>query len=166
MIANQQQIIQQTLNDSEVEALVAASVTSPMITVFELSLAPSVNASQVVQLAEDFASSLAVPSVRIVSTIDGKDTVGIEVPMQMKEEVRLCELMTVAPEAKTNSLPLYLGKDASGAPIIGDLARMPHMLIAGATGSGKSVCVNSVTVGNVDVTCLPQALAGHVLKTY
>ena len=86
-----------------------------------------------------------MPGVRIVSPLPGKDTIGIEVPNLEKEIVRISELMMLDPEAERKmQLPLYLGKDAGGDPIIADLARMPHMLIAGTTGSGKSVCINSI----------------------
>jgi S-DNA-T family DNA segregation ATPase FtsK/SpoIIIE len=104
-----------------------------------------VKVSQVSNLATDIARALAVPGVRVVSPLPGKDTIGIEVPNLQKEIVRIRELMNAAPDAeKSMHLPLYLGKDASGSAIVADLASMPHMLIAGTTGSGKSVCINSI----------------------
>ncbi len=138
-------ILQQTLNDFNVAAQVEGYQTGPVITMFELSLAPGVKVSQVAGLCNDIARSLAVPGVRIVSPLPGRDTIGIEVPNLEKEIVRISELMMLDPEAERRmKLPLYFGKDASGDPIIEDLARMPHMLIAGTTGSGKSVCINAI----------------------
>ncbi len=138
-------VLQQTLDDFGVEAQVVGHMTGPVITLFEMSLAPGVKVSQVGNLANDIARALAAPGVRIVSPIPGKDTIGIEVPNAQKETVRLKQLMhfnTTA--ARDFRLPLYLGKDAGGDPIVADLGTMPHMLIAGTTGSGKSVCINSI----------------------
>ena len=140
-------VLQQTLTDFGVSAEVVGHQTGPVITLFELSLAPGVKVAQIANLATDIARSLAVPGVRIVSPIPGKDTVGVEVPNMQKEIVRIRELMLLAPDAdKKQNLPLYLGKDAGGGPIVADLAAMPHMLIAGTTGSGKSVCINTIIV--------------------
>ncbi|RPI60150.1 MAG: DNA translocase FtsK, partial [Planctomycetaceae bacterium] len=133
--------------DFNVGAEVVGHQTGPVITMFELSLAPGVKVAQIANLATDIARSLAVPGVRVVSPIPGKDTVGIEVPNLQKEIVRIRELMNIAPEARNKmNLPLYLGKDAGGGGIVADLASMPHMLIAGTTGSGKSVCINTIIV--------------------
>jgi S-DNA-T family DNA segregation ATPase FtsK/SpoIIIE len=138
-------VLQQTLNDFNVEAQVVDYMTGPVITLFELSLAPGVKVAQVANLATDIARALAVPGVRVFSPIPGKDTIGVEVPNMQKETVRIKELMNMQPEAKRKfALPLYLGKDAGGEAIVVDLSRMPHMLIAGTTGSGKSVCINSI----------------------
>jgi S-DNA-T family DNA segregation ATPase FtsK/SpoIIIE len=140
-------VLQQTLNDFSVQAEVVGHQTGPVVTLFELSLAPGVKVSQISNLAADVARALAVPGVRVVSPIPGKDTVGIEVPNLDKEIVRIRELMDLSPEAeKKMFIPLYLGKDASGKGIVADLAFMPHMLIAGTTGSGKSVCINAIIV--------------------
>jgi S-DNA-T family DNA segregation ATPase FtsK/SpoIIIE len=146
LVAQQRRgILQQTLNDFNVAAQVEGYQTGPVITMFELSLAPGVKVAQVANLCNDIARSLAVPGVRIVSPLPGRDTIGIEVPNLEKEMVRISELMMFDPEAeKRMKLPLYFGKDASGEAIIEDLSRMPHMLIAGTTGSGKSVCINSI----------------------
>jgi S-DNA-T family DNA segregation ATPase FtsK/SpoIIIE len=139
------QILQQTLADFNVAAEVIAHMTGPVVTMFELSLAPGVKVSQISGLANDIARVLAVPGVRVVSPLAGKDTVGIEVPNLQKEIVRIKELMGMAPDAdKRMHLPLYLGKDTGGDAIVADLALMPHLLIAGTTGSGKSVCINSM----------------------
>ena len=145
--AQRRLVLQQTLDDFGVEAQVVGHQTGPVITMFEVSLAAGVKVSQVANLANDIARALAVPGVRIVSPLPGRDTIGIEVPNLEKEIVRLKELMALAPEAdKRYNLPLYLGKDAGGNPIVADLAAMPHLLIAGTTGSGKSVCINSIIV--------------------
>ncbi|MCD6364613.1 MAG: DNA translocase FtsK 4TM domain-containing protein [Planctomycetes bacterium] len=139
------EILQQTLRDFNVVAEVVGSMTGPVITMFELSLAPGVKVAAVSRLAKDISRALAVPGVRVVSPLPGRDTIGIEVPNMEKEIVRLRELMEMAPQADEEMfLPLYLGKDAEGRAIVADLASMPHMLIAGTTGSGKSVCMNGI----------------------
>ncbi|MCG3136515.1 MAG: DNA translocase FtsK [Phycisphaerae bacterium] len=138
-------ILEDTLREFRVEANVVEIDTGPVITMFELRLGPGVKVSEINALDKDIARALKAPGVRVVSPIPGKNTVGIEVPRLDRERVRLKELMTVAGQkATTMDLPLFLGKDASGNPMIYDLARMPHMLIAGTTGSGKSVCINSI----------------------
>ncbi len=143
--SQQRDTLQRTLDDFRVEATVVGFMTGPVITMFELSLSPGVKVRQIANLSNDLARSLAVPGVRIVSPIPGKDTIGIEVPNLEKEIVRIKELMALAPGSDEKMmLPLYLGKDASGGPIVSDLAGMPHMLIAGTTGSGKSVCINAI----------------------
>ncbi len=138
-------VLQQTLDNFGVDAEVVGYQTGPVITLFELSLAAGVKVAQVTRLETDVARALAVPAVRVVSPLPGRDTIGIEVPNLDKETVRLRELMQMAPEAmSTFHLPLFLGKDAGGEAIVADLSRMPHMLIAGTTGSGKSVCINTI----------------------
>ncbi len=143
--AQRKLVLQQTLDDFSVEAKVVGYMTGPVITLFEVSLAPGVKVAMVGGLATDIARSLAVPGVRIVPPRFGKDTVGIEVPNLDKETVRLKELMRMQEKAeKKMRLPMYLGKDAGGDAIVLDLATCPHMLIAGTTGSGKSVCINTI----------------------
>ncbi|MCD6303638.1 MAG: DNA translocase FtsK 4TM domain-containing protein [Planctomycetes bacterium] len=143
--AERRVILQQTLNDFNVAAEVLGHQTGPVITLFELALSPGVKVAQVANLAKDIARALAVPGVRVVSPLPGRDTIGIEVPNPDKEIVRIRELMELAPDADGKMhLPLYFGKDVAGNPIVADLAAMPHMLIAGTTGSGKSVCINSI----------------------
>ncbi|MCE5277783.1 MAG: DNA translocase FtsK 4TM domain-containing protein, partial [Planctomycetaceae bacterium] len=140
-----QAVLQQTLDDFNVAAQVVGYQTGPVITLFELSLSAGVKVSQVQSLANDIARALAVPGVRVVSPLPNKDTIGIEVPNMDKEIVRIRSLMDLAPEAEGEmALPLYLGKNAGGEAIVADLSRMPHMLIAGTTGSGKSVCINTI----------------------
>ena len=138
-------VLEQTLEEFRLDARVVEIDTGPVITMFELQLAPGIKVSQVASLANDIARALKAPSVRVVAPLPGKNTIGIEVPNLDKEIVRLKELMAVAgPKAEKMGLPLFLGKDVSGAALIADLTSMPHMLIAGTTGSGKSVCINSI----------------------
>jgi len=143
--AEKRDILQQTLNDFNIDAQVVGYMTGPVITMYELSLSPGVKVAQIFNLATDMARALAVPGVRVVSPIPGKDTVGIEVPNMDKEIVRIRELMEVAPDAQEKMhLPVYLGKDAGGGALVWDLATMPHILLAGTTGSGKSVSLNAI----------------------
>jgi len=137
--------LEQTLREFRIDAKVVQIDTGPVITIYELDLAPGVKVSQITSLSNDIARVLRAPMVRVVAPIPGKNTVGIEVPNLCKERVRLKELLGEAPEAvRKMALPLFIGKDASGRPLVADLAVMPHMLIAGTTGSGKSVCINSL----------------------
>jgi S-DNA-T family DNA segregation ATPase FtsK/SpoIIIE len=138
-------LLEQTLEEFRLDARVVEIDTGPVITMFELQLGAGVKVSQVASLANDVARALKAPAVRVVAPIPGKNTVGIEVPNVDKEKVRLKELILLAaPKLSKLALPLFLGKDASGAVLLADLAAMPHMLIAGTTGSGKSVCINSI----------------------
>jgi S-DNA-T family DNA segregation ATPase FtsK/SpoIIIE len=138
-------VLEAALQEFGIEAHVTEIDTGPVITMYELSLAPGIRVSAITALSNDIARALSATNVRVVAPIPGKNTVGIEVPNNEKEKVRLKELMQLAPEATNKmAIPLYLGKDASGEPLITDLAGMPHCLIAGTTGSGKSVCINTV----------------------
>jgi S-DNA-T family DNA segregation ATPase FtsK/SpoIIIE len=138
-------VLEQTLNEFRLEVQVVAIETGPVITVFELKLAPGIKVSQIASLANDMARALKAPAVRVVAPLPGKNTIGIEVPNVDKEKVRLRDLMQEAsPRVKAYAIPLYLGRDASGQPLISDLTKMPHVLIAGTTGSGKSVCIASL----------------------
>ncbi len=138
-------VLEQTLNEFRLEVQVVAIETGPVITVFELKLAPGIKVSQIASLSNDMARALRAPSVRVVAPLPGKTTIGIEVPNIDKEKVRLRDVIEqFGSRAETLAIPLYLGKDASGQPLVADLTRMPHLLIAGTTGSGKSVCVGSI----------------------
>jgi S-DNA-T family DNA segregation ATPase FtsK/SpoIIIE len=140
-------ILEQTLTDFNINATVVEAETGPVITMYELQLAPGIKVSQISNLANDLARSLGAAAVRIVAPIPGKHTIGIEVPNSEKEKVRIKELMHLAGNKPAKmQIPLFLGKDASGEPLVVDLTTMPHVLIAGTTGSGKSVCINSVIV--------------------
>jgi len=119
--------------------------TGPVITLFELELEKGLRVSKVTALADDLAIALRVPAVRIVSPIPGRNTVGVEVPNEKRVMVRLKELIESSPEALDEMrIPLFLGKDVSGHPLVIDMAKMPHLLIAGRTGTGKSVCLNTL----------------------
>ena len=149
-------ILEQTLNEFKLAVQVVAIETGPVITVFELKLAPGIKVSQIVSLSNDMARALKAPAVRVVAPLPGKNTIGIEVPNMDKEKVRLKDLMRHAPpRTHKYAIPLYLGKDASGQPLVSDLTRMPHLLIAGTTGSGKSVCVASI-ISSVLMTRTPE----------
>lgn len=119
--------------------------TGPVITQYEISLDTGLRVSKITALSDDLALHLKVPSVRIIAPIPGKNTVGVEVPNEQRAVVRMKELAT-AGHAKIakSKLPLLLGKDSEGRALIHDLADMPHLLIAGRTGTGKSVCLNSI----------------------
>jgi S-DNA-T family DNA segregation ATPase FtsK/SpoIIIE len=138
-------LLEQTLNEFRLEVEVVAIETGPVITVFELRLAPGIKVSQITSLANDMARALRAPAVRVVAPLPGKNTIGIEVPNIDKEKVRLRDVMeSFGRRAEAYALPLFLGKDAAGQPLVADLARMPHLLLAGTTGSGKSVCVSAI----------------------
>jgi S-DNA-T family DNA segregation ATPase FtsK/SpoIIIE len=138
-------VLEETLASFNIEGKVEAIDTGPVVTMYELSLAAGIKSSQVAALSKDLARALMSPPVRIIDNIPGKSTMGVEVPNLDRERVRLKELFLLGGDvmAKMN-LPMCLGKDASGNPMIEDLTKMPHMLIAGTTGSGKSVCINSI----------------------
>ena len=144
-VREQAAILEQALREFSIDAQVVEIDTGPVITMYEISLAPGIKVSAITALSNDIMRALKAESVRIVAPVPGKNTVGIEVPNAQKEKVRMKELMQTAPEAMQKmQIPLFLGKDASGEPLITDLIKMPHCLIAGTTGSGKSVCINTI----------------------
>ena len=120
----------------------------PVIAQFEVELERGLRLSKITNLTDDLAIALRVPTVRIVAPIPGKNSVGVEVPNKTRQLVRLREVIEEMPEkAKSKAaIPIFLGKDVAGAPMMIDLAKMPHLLIAGRTGTGKSVCLNSIIV--------------------
>jgi S-DNA-T family DNA segregation ATPase FtsK/SpoIIIE len=145
VVREQARILERTLEDFRVDAQVVEIDTGPVITMFELKLGAGIKVSQIASLTNDVARALKAHAVRVVAPISGKNTVGIEVPNTQKERVRLRELLMLAgKKASEMRLPLFLGKDAGGSPLLADLAGMPHLLIAGTTGSGKSVCLNTI----------------------
>jgi S-DNA-T family DNA segregation ATPase FtsK/SpoIIIE len=145
VIQDRASIIKKTLESFSIGAEVVSIQKGPVITQFEIMLASGVRAAKVTSVSHELAMALRAPSVRIVYPIPGKPTVGIEVPNTKRVIVRLKELLLAADaKVKRWSIPLFLGKDAAGAPIATDLSSMPHLLIAGATGSGKSVCIASI----------------------
>ncbi len=144
------QLLVKKLKDFNVDITVEAVQPGPVITRFEIQPAPGIKASQIVGLARDLARSLTVDSVRVVENIPGKNAMGIEVPNQNREIVRLVEgLASPEFEKSTSPLTMVLGKDIAGNAVIADLIKMPHVLIAGTTGSGKSVCINALILSLV-----------------
>jgi S-DNA-T family DNA segregation ATPase FtsK/SpoIIIE len=137
--------IEQALASFRIEARVVAAEEGPVVTFYELALASGVKVSSLASLADDLAIKLKAGSVRVVAPIPGKSTVGLEVPNSVRRIVRLRELLESDPDrVRTAALPLFLARDISGRTVVDDLAAMPHLLVAGATGSGKSVCVNAI----------------------
>ncbi len=140
--------LEKLLSEFDINVRVVAADTGPVVTMFELELAAGVKVSQISALANDMARALGVGAVRVVAPLPGKHTIGIEVPNSEKERVRFKSMMALAGDAPRGmEIPLFLGKDSSGAALVSDLTRMPHLLIAGTTGSGKSVCINSIITG-------------------
>ena len=135
------------LADFGVEAQVTAVLPGPVVTRFELQLAPGLKVSKVTGLSKDLARSLSTTSVRIVDVIPGKSVIGLEIPNARRDLVSLSEVLKSSEYEESNAtLPLALGKDISGEPVVVDLARMPHLLVAGTTGSGKSVAINAMVL--------------------
>lgn len=133
------------LADFGVQAKVVAVHPGPVVTRYELSLAAGTKASKITSLAKDLARSLSVISVRVVEVIPGKSVIGLELPNAYRETVLLQEVLASKSYQHARSpLSLALGKDISGNPVVVDLAKMPHLLVAGTTGSGKSVCLNAM----------------------
>ncbi|MEZ6852231.1 DNA translocase FtsK [Halodesulfovibrio aestuarii] len=138
-------LVMECLEDFNVQGELQRITPGPVVTMFEVKPAPGVKVSKIANLSNDIAMALSAVSVRIQAPIPGKDTVGIEIPNEIRELVSLRELF--ASETFINSkdpLTLAIGKDISGIPFTSDLAKMPHLLVAGATGQGKSVFINSV----------------------
>ncbi|MEO1488353.1 MAG: DNA translocase FtsK 4TM domain-containing protein [Pseudomonadota bacterium] len=137
-------LLENVLSDFNVKGEITAVRTGPVVTMYELEPAPGIKASRVVGLAEDIARNMSAISAR-VSTIPGKTVIGIELPNADRQMVMLKELAASAHFAEhSGNLPIILGKDIAGEPIIADLAAMPHLLVAGTTGSGKSVGLNCI----------------------
>ena len=138
-------LLEVKLADFKVQAEVVSVQPGPVVTRFELQPAAGVKVSKITGLAKDLARSLAVVSVRIVEIIPGKSVVGIEIPNEQRETVRLKEILSSPQFEVTDSpLTLALGKDIAGVPVMSDIGKMPHLLVAGTTGSGKSVGVNAM----------------------
>ena len=138
-------LVEIKLADFGVEVEVVAVHPGPVITRFEMEPAPGVKASKITALSKDLARSLSVPSILVVEVIPGKTCVGLEIPNEHREIVSLSEILMSKQYDKSSSpLTLGLGKDIGGNPVVADLCKMPHLLVAGTTGSGKSVCVNAL----------------------
>ena len=144
-LAENARILEDTLNDFGISVRVADIERGPVITRYELEPAPGVKIHRIVSLSDDIALTMKASSVRIVAPIPGKNRVGVEIPNSQTSVVYLKEVLACDEFRKTSSkLTLALGKDIAGKPIIADLGEMPHLLIAGTTGSGKTVCVNGI----------------------
>ena len=144
-LAYTSRLIEVRLADFGVTVRVVSAQPGPVITRYEIEPALGVKGSQIVTLARDLARALSLTSVRVVETIPGKSLMGLELPNPRRQTVRLSEILgSTAFQSSGAALPLALGKDISGAPFVVDLARMPHLLVAGTTGSGKSVGVNAM----------------------
>jgi len=140
-------VLEETFKSFGFNVRVVEIETGPVIAQFELELEAGLRLSKITSLADDIAIALRVPSVRIVAPIPGKNTVGIEVPNAERQIVRLREVIEEANgKAQKMAIPIYLGKDVAGNPMVVDLATLPHLLIAGRTGTGKSVCLNTIIV--------------------
>lgn len=138
-------LIEKKLKDFGVEVSVVAAYPGPVVTRYEIEPATGVKGSQVVNLAKDLARSLSLVSIRVVETIPGKNYMGLELPNQRRQMVRLTEILGSEVYASALSLlTMGLGKDIGGNPVCADLAKMPHLLVAGTTGSGKSVGINAM----------------------
>jgi len=137
-------LIEKKLSDFGVEVKVVAAYPGPVITRYEIDPATGVKGSQIVGLARDLARSLSITSIRVVETIPGKTYMGLELPNPKRQIVRLTEILgSQLYNDSASSLTIALGKDIAGNPVVADLAKMPHLLVAGTTGSGKSVGINA-----------------------
>jgi S-DNA-T family DNA segregation ATPase FtsK/SpoIIIE len=138
-------LLEKTFTDFGLNVKVVGINTGPVVTQYEIALETGLRLAKVTSLADDLALNLKVPSVRIVAPIPGKNTVGVEVPNQHRAVVRLKEvLLSSGKRFAKAKIPLFLGKDTEGRSLVYDLAEMPHLLIAGRTGTGKSVCMNAI----------------------
>jgi S-DNA-T family DNA segregation ATPase FtsK/SpoIIIE len=138
-------LVEMKLQDFNIEVEVVAVHPGPVITRFELDLGVGVKVSQVTNLAKDIARALSAISVRVVEVIPGKSVIGLEIPNEHRQVISLSEILSSTEYDNSSSpLTLALGKDISGQPVVVDLARMPHLLVAGTTGSGKSVAINAM----------------------
>ncbi|TLY74366.1 MAG: cell division protein FtsK [Gammaproteobacteria bacterium] len=151
-------LVEMKLKDFTIDAEVVAVQPGPVVTRFELRPAPGVKASQITALAKDLARALSVLSVRVVEVIPGKSVMGLEIANEKREVVTLGEIIrSRAYDEMHSPLALALGKDIGGQPVVADLTRMPHLLIAGTTGSGKSVALNAMVL-----SLLYKSTAEHV----
>jgi S-DNA-T family DNA segregation ATPase FtsK/SpoIIIE len=138
------QVIESTLATFDIPARVEDWIAGPTVTLFEIKIAKGVKVNRVTTLSDDLALALATPTVRVLAPIPGKSLIGIEVPNEHRTTVTLGDTLTGGHTPDTSPLMLAIGKDVGGERIVLDLAKMPHMLIAGSTGTGKSVCINAL----------------------
>lgn len=144
LVREQAENLEAALRQYKINGEVVDIESGPAITLYHIRLAPGTKVAAINAIESDLARSLKAVNIRVVSNMEGRDTVGVEVPNPTKERVRLKELMSNRDRFSKMKLPMFLGKDAGGEPLIADLTKMPHMLIAGTTGSGKSVCMNTI----------------------
>jgi S-DNA-T family DNA segregation ATPase FtsK/SpoIIIE len=138
-------LIERKLREFGVDVKVLAAYPGPVITRYEVEPASGVKGSQITNLSKDLARALSLVSIRVVETIPGKNCMGLELPNNQRQVVRLSEILSAKVyNDNASSLTLAMGKDISGSPVVVDLAKMPHVLVAGATGSGKSVAINAM----------------------
>jgi S-DNA-T family DNA segregation ATPase FtsK/SpoIIIE len=139
------QVLMETLQTFRVDGKIVGRTTGPVVTQYEVAPAPGVKVNRIASLADDLALAMKAQSIRIVAPIPGKAAVGVEVPNPTARIVKLRELLEAAEWGRARGdLPIALGRDLEGRTIVADLSKMPHLLIAGATGSGKSVCINTI----------------------
>ena len=168
-------LIERKLKEFGVDVKVVAAFPGPVITRYEIEPAVGVKGNQVINLIRDLARALSVASIRVVETIPGKTSMGLELPNPKRQVVRLQEILSS--QAYTDSasqLTIALGKDISGRPIVSDLAKMPHALVAGTTGSGKSVAINAVILSLIykttagwqiqHITLTEQCFSAHLVE--
>jgi len=146
-VRDRARVLEKTFADFGFKVRVVEIETGPVISQYEIELEAGLRLAKISNLADDLAIALRVPSVRIVAPIPGKNTVGVEVPNTTRQMVRLREVIEETQSKSRNmKIPLYFGKDVAGNPMVFDMASLPHLLIAGRTGTGKSVCLNSIIV--------------------
>ena len=150
LLDRQSQALTSCFADFGIQGEVQGVQPGPVVTMFEFKPAPGIKVSRIANMSDDLALALKARAVRIVAPLPGRDTVGIEIPNEQRQTVYLREILDDPSFAETKGqLPLALGKDIQGQPKIADLAKMPHMLVAGATGAGKSVCLNCLLLSLV-----------------
>jgi DNA segregation ATPase FtsK/SpoIIIE, S-DNA-T family len=146
-VRDRAKVLEKTFAEFGFKVKVVEVETGPVISQYEIELEAGLRLAKITNLADDLAIALRVPSVRIVAPIPGKNSVGIEVPNTTRQMVRLREVIEeTQAKSRTMKIPIFLGKDVAGNPMVVDMASMPHLLIAGRTGTGKSVCLNSIIV--------------------
>ncbi|MFG0312769.1 MAG: DNA translocase FtsK 4TM domain-containing protein, partial [Phycisphaerales bacterium] len=144
LVREQAEALESAMQEYKINGEVVDIESGPAITLYHIRLAPGTKVAQINAIESDLARSLKAVNIRVVANMEGRDTIVIEVPNPTKERVRLKELMSNRARFEGMKLPMFLGKDAAGDPLISDLTKMPHLLIAGTTGSGTSVCMNTI----------------------
>ncbi|MEX0689590.1 MAG: DNA translocase FtsK 4TM domain-containing protein [Pirellulales bacterium] len=146
-VRDRAKVLEKTFAEFGFKVRVVEIETGPVISQYEIELEAGLRLAKITNLADDLAIALRVPSVRIVAPIPGKNSVGVEVPNTTRQMVRLREVIEeTQSKSRSMKIPIFLGKDVAGNPMVVDMASMPHLLIAGRTGTGKSVCLNSIIV--------------------